>query len=72
MRKLRRRIFWWLFAKEIGIISRDQVDALNKAVKVWDLAADTAQLAGSEEQIAELRFMLYQLRAKVMQMMETK
>lgn len=32
MRKLRRRIFWWLFDREIGPFTREQVDSLSRAI----------------------------------------
>ena len=32
MRKLRRKLFWWLFDREIGAFTREQVDALNRAI----------------------------------------
>lgn len=59
MRKLRRRIFWWLFDREIGAFTREQVDALGRAI-------DGPQFPYERNDY----MCACEVRAKVIQMME--
>jgi hypothetical protein len=76
---MRRKLFWWLFAKEIGKISCGDADLLNCAIDAWDVMAENRDaraipknLKIDDVQIRKLRLQLYLLRVKIMKMMEGK
>jgi hypothetical protein len=58
LRKLRSKLFWWLFDREFNVFTREQVDAMNAAVDRFASGNMTAE-----------KWAAMEARGKVLQLM---